>query len=55
MPLKAGKYDIEYKFEPKAYSIGNAIALISSLLLILSILGYAFFQWKKSRKSALKA
>jgi len=55
MPLKAGKYDIEYKFEPKAYSIGNAIALISSLLLILSILGYAFSQWKKSRKSALKA
>jgi len=55
MPLKAGKYDIEYKFEPKSYSIGNAIALISSLLLILSILGYAFTQWKKSRKSALKA
>ena len=55
MPLKAGKYDIEYKFEPKAYSIGNAIALISSLLLILSILGYAFSQWNKRRKSALKA
>jgi hypothetical protein len=52
MPLKAGKYEIEYKFEPKSYSIGNAIALISSLLLILSILGYAFFQWKKSGKKA---
>ena len=55
MPLKAGKYDIEYRFEPKSYSVGNAIALTSSLLLILSILGYAFFQWKKSGKSALKA
>jgi hypothetical protein len=55
MPLKAGKYEIEFKFEPKSYSIGNAIALISSLLLILSILGYAFYKWKKSAKTVLKA
>jgi len=55
MPLKAGKYEIEFKFEPKSYSIGNAIALISSLLLILSILGYAFYKWKKSAKTVLKS
>ena len=55
MPLKAGNYEIEYKFEPKSYSIGNTIALISSLLLILSIIGYIFLQWKKSRKTALNA
>ncbi|MDP4238352.1 MAG: YfhO family protein [Bacteroidota bacterium] len=50
MPLKAGNYDIEYKFEPASYSIGNTIALISSLLLILSLFGYAFWRWNKSRK-----
>jgi len=55
MPLKAGNYDIEYKFEPTAYSLGNAIALISSLLLILSLLGYIFLQWKKSKKTAINA
>jgi len=55
MPLKAGTYEIEYKFEPKSYSIGNSIALVSSLLLILSIIGYALLQLKNARKSALKA
>ena len=55
MPLKAGNYEIEYKFEPTSYSIGNSIALISSLLLILGIIGYVFLLWKKSRKPAINA
>jgi hypothetical protein len=37
MQLKAGTYQIEFKFEPTSYSIGNTIALISSLLLIICI------------------
>ena len=55
MPLKAGNYELEFKFEPKSYSIGNAIALSSSILLILSILGFIFWQWKSYRKSNVKA
>ena len=51
MPLKAGTYEVEFKFEPKSYSIGNAIALISSILLILSILAYIFWQIKSNKKS----
>jgi len=47
MPLKAGTYDIEFRFEPKSYSIGNTIALISSILLILGIIGFLSWQWKK--------
>jgi len=54
MPLKAGAYEIEFKFEPKAYSVGNTIALTSSLLLILSLFGFLFWQWKNSKKSGLK-
>jgi hypothetical protein len=50
MPLKAGVYEIEFKFEPKSYSIGNAIALISSIILILSMLAFAFFTFKKKSK-----
>lgn len=50
MRLKAGTYDIEFMFEPKSYSIGNTIALISSILLILSILGFVFWQLKSQKK-----
>jgi uncharacterized membrane protein YfhO len=55
MPLKAGNYDIVYKFEPTTYSMGNTIALISSFLLILSIAGYIFWKWKTIRKIELNA
>jgi len=55
MPLKAGNYEIEYKFEPTSYSLGNTIALISSLLLILSLLGYTFLLWNMKRKTSLNA
>ena len=50
MPLKAGNYEIEFKFEPKSYSIGNTIALTSSILLILGVLGFIIIQWQKSTK-----
>jgi hypothetical protein len=55
MPLKAGNYEIEFKFEPKSYSIGNTIALTSSILLILGLFGFGFFQWKNSKKTTLNA
>ncbi len=50
MPLKAGSYQIDFKFEPKSYSIGNVIALISSVVLIMWILGFLFMQWRKGKK-----
>ncbi|NDP20606.1 MAG: YfhO family protein [Paludibacter sp.] len=49
MPLKAGTYEIEFRFEPTLYSLGNTIALISSILLILSLIVVGFFQWKKNK------
>jgi hypothetical protein len=55
MPLKAGNYEIEFRFEPKSYSIGNTIALTSSVLLILSILAFILWQWKKSKSAEVKA
>lgn len=50
MPLKAGSYQIDFKFEPKSYSIGNIIALISSSILIMWMLGFVFVQWRKRKK-----
>lgn len=54
MPLKAGNYEIEFRFEPKSYSIGNTIALISSIILIVCILGFIFSEWKKSKSISSK-
>ncbi|HLP05679.1 MAG TPA: YfhO family protein [Paludibacter sp.] len=51
MPLKAGTYEIEFRFEPKSYSVGNAIALTSSILMILSIVGFIYLKWRNNRKS----
>ena len=50
MPLKAGKYDVEFKFEPVSYSLGNNIALASSVVLIVSLLGLLLMQLKKMKE-----
>ncbi|WP_210462948.1 YfhO family protein [Rufibacter roseolus] len=39
MNLPAGKHVVEFKFEPKEYSLGNTVALISSLLLFAGLIG----------------
>ncbi|MDD4198773.1 MAG: YfhO family protein [Paludibacter sp.] len=55
MQLKAGTYQIEFKFEPTSYSIGNTIALISSLLLIICIILFFIvkYQTGKNRNNKL--
>lgn len=40
MVIPAGKHQIEFKFEPGSYFVGNKISLASSLLLLLSVAGY---------------
>ena len=47
MSLEKGSYDIEFKFEPKSFSIGNIIANISSLLFVLSVIIYLVFIGKR--------
>lgn len=49
MPLKAGTYDIVFKFEPSSYQIGKILTIICSVLLTLAF-GYIIFaKFKKSR------
>lgn len=48
MPLKAGKYELEFKFEPKSYSQGNLIAIISSIIFLLGLMAF-FFVFIKGR------
>lgn len=49
MVLKAGEYDIDFKFNPSSFTTGNTIALISSLLFLLMTAGYFVQQLKKKK------
>lgn len=52
LPIKAGKHQIEFRFEPASYYIGNTIALISSILLILALALAIYFEFKKKKTEA---
>jgi uncharacterized membrane protein YfhO len=40
MRVPAGQHDIEFKFEPKSFRIGETISLICSLLIVLGLLAF---------------
>jgi hypothetical protein len=46
MEIPAGKHQIEFKFEPKIYKTGNSIALVGSILVLLSV-GFGLFMSNK--------
>jgi len=48
--IPAGKHTIEFKFEPEVVSKGSKIALISSILILLSIIGSVVFISIKRKK-----
>lgn len=52
MTLRPGKQTIEFRFEPSSYHMGNTIALISSVVLLLLIAGYLTIRTKKQLKQA---
>jgi len=47
MELPAGNYQLQFTFRPSSYYTGNIIALVSSILLILCIIGYFVWFFKK--------
>jgi len=50
MSLKAGDYDIEFRFEPTVISISYTIAIVASVLLVLLLAGVIFVEVKRSNK-----
>jgi len=46
MVVPAGKHQIEFKFEPSSYFVGNKVSLASSILLLLAIGGYLVYIFK---------
>ncbi|MEO6304948.1 MAG: YfhO family protein, partial [Bacteroidia bacterium] len=45
--IPAGKHKIEFKFEPKSYTTGNTIAMIGSILLLITV-GIGLYLNKKN-------
>jgi len=50
MKIPAGNHSIDFKFEPKSWAIGTIIALISSLILLLALIGIIIFEFKQKNK-----
>ena len=50
MMLPKGEHIIEFKFEPKAYRIGETVSLISSILLLLFITFVVYIEVKAAQK-----
>jgi len=54
MRIPAGEHTIEFKFEPRSHSLGQACALVSSLL-ILAFLGFSIWWIAKKGKTEIPA
>ncbi|HSI89588.1 MAG TPA: YfhO family protein, partial [Adhaeribacter sp.] len=54
MQIPAGKHKIEFKFEPIEYVIGNTVTLISSILVILLIIGALIYAFKSKPEPVIE-
>ncbi|WP_223034290.1 YfhO family protein [Hanstruepera marina] len=52
MPIPSGKHTIEFKFEPQVIKTGSSIALASSVVLVLLIIGGLWYQLKSNTKES---
>ncbi len=48
LEVPKGKHKVVFEFEPKAYAVGDPITLVSSIILLLIVLGSIGFSLKKS-------
>ena len=55
MEVPAGKHEIEFRFEPRSFSVGNRISLFSSIA-VLGLLGFtAFLSFRKKEEGESKS
>lgn len=52
MPVPAGKHKIEFKFEPQTYKTGNSIAMVGSVLVLITVAGGLYMEIKKGKTAA---
>ncbi|MFC6996776.1 YfhO family protein [Rufibacter roseus] len=51
MEVPAGQHTIEFRFEPKEYSLGNTVAWISSILLLIGLAGAVVYGFRHKREA----
>lgn len=49
--LPDGKHQVEFKFHPNSYFMGNKVSLASSILLLLAMAGYLFINLKSKKEA----
>jgi hypothetical protein len=49
MKIPAGKHEVSFRFEPANYFLGEKIAGVSSILLLLLVASNLFMAWKKNK------
>jgi hypothetical protein len=49
MNIPSGKHKIEFKFEPQTYKTGNSIAMVGSVLVIVTVAGGIYMEMKKGK------
>jgi len=52
LPIPAGKHSIEFRFEPKDFTLGDTISLIAGIISILILLGGSWYLWKQNKPKA---
>jgi hypothetical protein len=52
MVLPVGDYDIQFKFQPVSYRMGNTISMASSAILLLLLLGLGVKEFMRRKKEA---
>ncbi len=55
LPIPSGKHEVEFKFEPQSYIVGNKISLASSIILILALIGVVIYELKKKGRNEKEA
>lgn len=50
MILPAGEHTVEFKFHPESYYSGNKVSFAGSLLLILAVIGYFAFEYRRKQR-----
>lgn len=51
LQVPAGTHQIEFKFEPNAYFVGNNVSLVFSIMLLLSIIAASLYSLKSTKNA----
>ncbi|UOQ97982.1 YfhO family protein [Hymenobacter sp. 5317J-9] len=52
LQVPAGNHTIEFRFEPKSYAVGNTVSLVSSIVLLLALIGAGVYVARRKPDAA---